>query len=60
MTDSAERCVCSVRLAMAAYLAVVSWPFAAGQQPAAPAAPQNLPEISTREEKTTFSARVTW
>ncbi|HEY1221247.1 MAG: VWA domain-containing protein [Bryobacteraceae bacterium] len=58
MTDSVHPRGCSVRLAVAAYLAAAAWPLAAGQPPAASAAPQNQPEISMREEKATFSARV--
>jgi VWFA-related protein len=47
-----------VRLAMGAYLAAIAGPLVSGQQPAAPAAPQNQPEISTREEHATFTSHV--
>src|SRR5271157_911427 len=54
MTEIAKLRAGFVRLAIAACLSAA----AAGQPPAAYAAPQNQPEISTREEKATFTSHV--
>jgi len=58
MSEIAKLRACFVRLAMGACLAAAACSLGAGQEPAAPAAPQNQPEISTHEEKATFTTRV--
>jgi VWFA-related protein len=55
MSENAKPRVCFVRLAIAACLAAAA---CAGQTPDASATPQNQPEISTREEKATFTSHV--
>ena len=55
MSEYAKPRVCFVRLAIAACLAAAA---CAGQTPDASATPQNQPEISTREEKATFTSHV--
>jgi VWFA-related protein len=55
MSENAKPRVCFVRLAIAACLAATA---CAGQTPDASAAPQDQPEVSTREEKATFTSHV--
>jgi VWFA-related protein len=55
MPENVKPCVCWVRLGIAACLAAPVW---AGQPPSTSAAPQDQPEVSTREEKATFTSHV--
>ena len=49
---------CFVRLAITTCLWGAVWPLAAGQPPAASAPAKDQPEVTTREEKATFTSHV--
>ena len=58
MAETAKLRAGCMRLAVAACVAAAVWPLATGQPPAASAPPKDQPEITTREEKATFTSHV--